>query len=416
MNIEELLSALLERKASDLHLKVGRPPLFRIFGKLVPTEFPVVSEEDIKSGIYELLRPEQIQKFEQKKELDFAFHLKGRARFRVNIFLQKSKTGAVFRAIPLKVPTLEELKFPPVMKDIALKNAGLILVTGPTGSGKSTTLVAMLQQINGVRPCHVMTVEDPIEFVLADNVSVINQREVGLDTESFGEALRHILRQDPDVIVIGEMRDLETTRIAISAAETGHLVFATLHTNDAKQSIDRVVDIFPATQQDQVRLQLSRLLNAIISQRLLSRKDGLGRIAAIEIMVNSPMISKLIADNNVSQITRTIEQSATFYRMQSLNQSLAMLCKQNLINLDDALTVSSSPDELKMVVKGIQSGAGYEDYKKAQPKLEQGFPLNYKCPKCNRTYEIKKPGTYKCQCGEQFTIPEKKKFKIEIEP
>jgi len=358
LNIDEVLRTLAQRKGSDLHLKVGRPPLFRIGGKMVPTEFEPLSEEDLKTAVYSMMNESQIQQFELHRELDMSYTLERVARFRVNVFQQRGQMGAVMRIVPLRVPSLDDLRLPAVLKDIASKPQGLILVTGPTGSGKSTTLAGMIQHINLNRQCHVMAVEDPIEFSYTDENSVINQRELGLDTESFGEALKHVLRQDPDVILVGEMRDLVTISTAITAAETGHLVFSTLHTIDSTQSVDRIIDSFPSEQQQQIRLQLSMCLQAVISQRLVRRADGTGRLPAMEIMINSPTVRKFIEEGKTGSIHKTIEQSVTHYRMQTLNQALVALCKQGYVSFDDALAASNNPDEFKLNYRGIfSSGA-----------------------------------------------------------
>lgn len=353
MTLDELLTELVKRKGSDLHLKVGRPPLMRLAGKIVPTEFDKISPDTIKALVYPIMNQFQVQKFEENWELDFSYSLKEVARFRVNAFFQKGFIGAVFRMIPLKIPTADELGLPPILKDLAMKNQGLILVTGPTGSGKTTTLAAMMNHINANRQAHIVTVEDPIEFVYKDNQSAINQREIGQDTKNFGEALKHVLRQDPDVILVGEMRDVETISIAITAAETGHLVFSTLHTNDATQTIDRVVDSFPAEQQQQVRLQLAMCLQGVVSQRLVRRADGQGRAAALEIMINSPTIKKMIEEANTSQIKKSIESSVTYYRMQTLNQSLVALVHNQIVSEEEAMAVSNNQEEFKLNLKGI---------------------------------------------------------------
>lgn len=358
--LNDLLNMLVERKASDLHLKVGRPPLLRIAGKVVPTELDRLTLEDIKNLLYGIMTDFQIKDFEENWEADFSYSVQDTARFRVNVFKQKGYLGAVFRVIPLRIPTIDELSLPPILKDLALKSQGLILVTGPTGSGKSTTLASLINYINLSRQCHIVTVEDPIEFIYKDNLAVINQRELGLDTKSFSQALKHVLRQDPDVILIGEMRDPETISTAITAAETGHLVMSTLHTIDAKQSIDRIIDTFPSEQQNQIRLQLSLVLCGVISQRLLKRQDGEGRVAALEIMINSPTIKKLIQEGNTAGINKAIEESVSYYRMQTLNQALVDLVKEQVITEEEAMQASNNPDEFKLNLKGIFSGASLD--------------------------------------------------------
>lgn len=370
--LDEILSQLVKRKGSDLHLKVSRPPLFRISGKLVPTEYEKLSPDDIKQLVYSIMTPYQIQRFEDEWEIDFSYGIPNVARFRVNCFFQRGIMGAVFRSVPYKIPTLDELGMPPVLKDIALKTQGLILVTGPTGSGKSTTLAGMIDHINSNRYCHIMTVEDPIEFVYQDKSGVINQRELGSDTKTFTSALKHVLRQDPDVILIGEMRDTETMSIAVTAAETGHLVFSTLHTNDAQQSVDRIIDSFPSEQQNQVRMQLSMALRAVVSQRLVKRADIDGRVAAVEIMINSPTITKLIQEGNTSHINKAIESSVTYYRMQTLNQSLVALVKNGVIAEQEAMKYSNKPEEFKLNLKGIFSGSSIEQ-RGSVAFTEEGF-------------------------------------------
>lgn len=356
MSIDELLDILIERKGSDLHLKVGRPPLTRVHGRLIPTELKVLTPVDTKELVYSILNPGQIRRFEEEMELDISYTYKNVARFRINVFRQRGVIGTVIRMIPFKIPTIDELGLPAVLKDLAIKDKGLILVTGPTGCGKSTTLAALIDYINSTRECHIITVEDPIEFVYQDNLSAINQREIELDTRSFKDALKHVLRQDPDVILIGEMRDLETISIAITAAETGHLVFSTLHTNDAVQSVDRIIDSFPVNQQQQIRIQLSLVLQGVISQRLLNRADGSGRVAAVEIMINSPTIKKLIEEGRTSEIHKAIESSVLYYRMQTLDQSLIELYNNGLITFEEALSVSTDPEGLKRMSKGIDTG------------------------------------------------------------
>ncbi|MDI6785397.1 MAG: type IV pilus twitching motility protein PilT [bacterium] len=357
VNIDELLNLLIERKGSDLHLKVNRPPLIRIYGRLIPTEFNVLTPQDTKDLVYSMLNPVQVQKFERELELDLSYTYKNIARFRVNVFRQRGVVGAAIRMISYKIPTIDELGLPSVLKDLASKDNGFILITGPAGCGKSTTLASLIDYINNTRECHIITIEDPIEFVYQDNLSAINQREIELDTRSFKDALKHILRQDPDVILIGEMRDFETMSIAITAAETGHLVFSTLHTNDATQSINRIIDSFPVNQQQQVRIQLSLALQGIISQRLLNKADGSGRVAAVEIMINSPTIKKLIEEGKISEIHKAIESSVLYYRMQTIDQSLVELYNKGLITFEEALSVSVNAEELKRMSKGIDTGA-----------------------------------------------------------
>ena len=357
MDIDGLLRLLNEKKGSDLHLKVGRPPMIRISGVLAPTGDERISPERIRELIYSMMTSDRVKVFESEKEIDFSYSLPGLARFRVNVFMQRGTPAAVIRMVPYSVPTVEELNLPEILKEISLKERGLILVTGATGSGKSTTLAALINHINHHRQCHIITVEDPIEFLYKDVKASICQREIGLDTRTFKEALRRILRQDPDVILIGEMRDVTTIEIALTAAETGHLVFSTLHTNDAAQSIDRIIDVFPAGQQQQVRIQLSSSLVGVVSQRLLKKAEGEGRIAAVEIMLNSPTIQKLIEEGDTTALSKTIEESATFWKMQSLNQALSKLVKDKVVTEEEALVASNNPEDLKLKFRGVSTGA-----------------------------------------------------------
>jgi len=349
MSMPELLQALYEKGASDLHLKVGRPPMMRRQGDLVPVEGNrVMDAADVEKLIHGVINTDQRAKLEAERELDFSFSIAGLARFRANAFFQKGLPGAVLRLIPALIPTPEELGLPEVIKELSLKKQGLFLVTGPTGSGKTTTLAAIIDHINSHVPAHIITLEDPIEFVYQDKMAVINQREVGSDTRDFAQGLRRALRQDPNVILVGEMRDAETITTALSAAETGHLVFGTLHTNDAKQSVDRILDTYPPAAQNQVRMQLAKCLVAVVSQRLLKRADGQGRLAVHEIMINTPTVQKLIEDDKIAALGRAIEDSSSFYKMQSLNQALLRQVKAKTITADEALAASRNPNDLKI--------------------------------------------------------------------
>jgi len=349
MSMPELLQALYEKGASDLHLKVGRPPMMRRQGDLGPVEGNRVMEAaDVEKLIHGVINTDQRAKLEAERELDFSFSIAGLARFRANAFFQKGLPGAVLRLIPALIPTPEELGLPEVIKELSLKKQGLFLVTGPTGSGKTTTLAAIIDHINSHVPAHIITLEDPIEFVYQDKMAVINQREVGSDTHDFAQGLRRALRQDPNVILVGEMRDAETITTALSAAETGHLVFGTLHTNDAKQSVDRILDTYPPAAQTQVRMQLAKCLVAVVSQRLLKRADGQGRLAVHEIMINTPTVQKLIEDDKIAALGRAIEDSSSFYKMQSLNQALFRQVKAKTITADEALAASRNPNDLKI--------------------------------------------------------------------
>lgn len=349
MKIEDYLKLLVEREGSDLHLKYGRPPLMRIKGDLFPTEFPPLTKKDLEEMLLPMLTDIQRNKLEEERELDFSFFVEGLARFRGNIFYQLGNLGAVFRAIPVDIKTVDELGLPSVLKEIVLKNSGIILITGPTGCGKSTTLAALIDYLNENLNEHIITIEDPVEFVYRDKKCTINQREIGSDTRSFSEALRRALRQDPDIILVGEMRDPETIQIAMTAAETGHLVLSTLHTNDAKQSIDRIIDTFQPEQQHQVRMQLAMTLVAIVSQKLVKRSDGSGRIAVVEIMINTPTIKKLIEEGKTGQIDRAIAESAELYKMQTINQHLFELVREGILTKEDALETSNNPNDLRIM-------------------------------------------------------------------
>jgi len=357
LHIDELLDLTIEMKGSDLHIASGIPPVIRADGELHPTPYENMSPLDIQQMMYAILTDEQIQKFESTWELDFSYALQKKARFRVNIFKDKGSVAASLRLIPTKIPTLEDMGMPPLLEKLTHTRRGLILVTGPTGSGKSTTLAAMINHINLTRSEHIITIEDPIEFVHNHKLSVINQRELGMDTKSFANALRASLREDPDVILVGEMRDLETIALAVSAAETGHLVFGTLHTNSAASSVDRMVDIFPPGQQGQVRLQLSNNLQAIISQQLVpttpgfQAQTGRGRVAAQEIMLANPAIRNLIREAKAHQITSIIQTSANI-GMITTDACLRKLYNEGKISYDNALSRAQNEEELKRMLAG----------------------------------------------------------------
>jgi len=367
VTIDDLFKEVIARGSSDLHLKVGRPPLMRIQGELLPTEYEVLTAESLKAMVYPLLRPEQVSMLEKDLELDFAYTIAGQARFRVNLFHQRGELGLVSRMIPLRVPTIDELGLPDTFKELSLRKQGLVLVTGPTGSGKSTSLAAMVQHINQNQYRHVVTLEDPIEFVHADINSTVNQRELGLDTWSLSEALKRVLRQDPDVILIGEMRDPATMETAMRAAETGHLVLSTLHTNDAKQSMDRILDSFEGGMQNQIRTLLSLTLLGVFSQRLVPRADGSGRVAAVEIMVNSPAVAKLLAEGKTRDIEAAIGKSTGYYGMRTFNQALSQLVVDGLVTAETALANSTTPSDLKLMLKGIGSGSAAIDKLREEP-------------------------------------------------
>jgi twitching motility protein PilT len=329
--------------------------MFRVDGALVPLkDGPRLPPEEIARMSFSIMNNVQKEKFRTMNELDLAYGVPGLGRFRVNVFQQRGTIGAVFRVIPFKIKSLDELSLPPVLKTIAMENRGLVLVTGTTGSGKSTTLAGIIDQINSNRTCHIMTVEDPIEFLLRDKRSVINQREVGVDTVSFSQALRSALRQDPDVILVGEMRDLETIEIAMTAAETGHLVLSTLHTLDATESINRIVSVFPPYQQKQVRLQLGAILKAVISQRLVARADGKGRIAACEVLRSTARVRELIEDKDrTKELHDAIAQGGISYGMQTFDQALMSLWQQGAITFEEALSEATNPDDFRLRASGI---------------------------------------------------------------
>ncbi len=340
MNINELFKIASEKKASDLHLIVGKPPIIRIDGelKMIP-DMPVIKKADMESLILSIITDAQKEKFLRERELDVSYELEGFSRYRINLHFEKDNMGMVARVISTIIPSMEELDMPPVALDMISKPQGLVLVTGPTGCGKSTTLAAMIQRINDTRFANIITLEDPIEFIHTPNKSIIKQRQLGTDMISFGSALKHVLRQDPNVIMVGEMRDLETIAATITLAETGHLVLATLHTHNAAQTIDRIIDVFPPHQQAQVRLQLSVSLSGIISQKLLARKGG-GRVAAREILVNNPAIANLIRENKIPQI-KTIIQTSADLGMMSMDQHLKMLLDHDLIDEPTAIAYST---------------------------------------------------------------------------
>lgn len=353
IDMAELLRLMMQRGASDLHITMGAAPTLRVDGLMVPTPYPKLSAEVCQRLVYSLLTDTQKQRFESMNELDISFGIKEIGRVRMNVFRQRGAIGAALRAIPQKILALDELGLPPIVYDILKIPKGLILITGPTGSGKSTTLAAMIDYLNDHQQSHIMTIEDPIEFVHYHKKAIVNQREVGGDTSSFAQALKYILRQDPDIILIGEMRDLETTQAAINIAETGHLVFATLHTTDAAQSVNRVIDVFPPHQQQQIRAQVSFVLQAVISQQLLPKLAGVGRVLAAEVLVVTPAVRNLIRDSKTEQIMITMQTGAK-YGMQTMNMALHDLYARRLISFQEALWASTDPDDLKRI---MQKGA-----------------------------------------------------------
>ncbi len=349
-HVDDLLRLTVEKGGSDLHIAVGIPPIIRVDGQLLPTNYEKVDPQSAQRLIYDILTDEQIQRFETSFELDFSYTLARLSRFRVNVYRDRGNAAMAFRVIPARIPTLRELSLPPVLEELTRLPRGLVLVTGPTGSGKSTSLAAMINQINSERSVHILTIEDPIEYLHSHRFSVINQREVGQDTKHFANALRAALREDPDVILVGEMRDLETMQMAVSAAETGHLVFATLHTNSAATSVERIVDSFPPGQQEQVRLQLSNNLQAILCQQLLPRANQPGRVCVMEIMTASPAVRNLIRENKAHQITSMIQTSANL-GMQTMDQGLRDAYVRGLITFELAMERAMNPAELEKMIR-----------------------------------------------------------------
>jgi twitching motility protein PilT len=357
VHINDLLKIAAERRASDLHIKVGSHPVIRVDGELVPlVELKRLMQEDTIAMAFSIMSSRQKEKFKNNYEIDIAYSVPGLGRFRCNIFQQRGTVGMVLRVIPVKILSIRELMLPVVLEKICEERRGLILCTGTTGSGKSTTLAAMIDYINAHRTEHIMTVEDPIEFLHRDKKSIVNQREIEVDTKSFSQALRSALRQDPDVILVGEMRDYETIETALTAAETGHLVLSTLHTMDATETINRIISVFPPHQQKQIRLQLAAVLKAVVSLRLLPRADGLGRVPAAEVMISTAYIRDCIENKEKTKLIKdAISQGTSQYAMQTFDQSLYVLYKNGLITLDEALRRASNPDEFRLKLSGIQS-------------------------------------------------------------
>ncbi|GAM11514.1 twitching mobility protein [Geobacter sp. OR-1] len=357
-NLHQLLKELVERGGSDLHITTNTPPQIRVDGKLMPMDLPPLNSVDTKQLCYSVLTEAQKHKFEEESELDLSFGVKGLSRFRGNILVQRGAVAGVFRVIPYKILTFEELGLPPVVTFLAEKPRGLILVTGPTGSGKSTTLASIIDKINTDRHDHIVTIEDPIEYLHPHKGCLVNQREVGADTKSFKNALKYVLRQDPDIVLVGELRDLETIEAALTLAETGHLCFATLHTNSCAQTINRIIDVFPPYQQTQVRTQLSFVLEGVLSQTLIPKAEGRGRVLSLEVMVPNPAIRNLIREDKIHQIYSQMQVGQDKFGMQTMNQSLYSLYMRRLISLEDAMGRSPEPDELKQMLSGPGGGPG----------------------------------------------------------
>jgi twitching motility protein PilT len=351
LTLHLLLKAMIERNASDLHITTGSPPQLRIDGRLMPLRTPPLSPVDTKTLCYSVLTDTQKHIFEEQNELDLSFGVKGMARFRANVFMQRGAVAAAFRRIPYELRPLEELGLPPILKEIARKPRGLVLITGPTGSGKSTTLASVIDLINIELHGHIMTIEDPIEFLHPHKSCVVNQREIGADTRSFKAALKYVLRQDPDVVLIGELRDLETIEAALTISETGHLTFATLHTNSCVQTINRIVDVFPPYQQSQVRAQLSFVLEAVVCQQLVPKMNG-GQALAAELMIPNSAIRNLIRDDKIHQIYSQMQVGQTRHGMQTINQALFELVSRHQVSADVAVTKSSDVDELRALLLG----------------------------------------------------------------
>jgi len=356
VNLHQLLRAMIDKGASDMHITTGSPPLLRIDGEIVPLKLPPLSAIDTKQLCYSVLTEEQKIQFEKTKELDLSFGVKNLSRFRANFFMQRGAVSGALRTIPFKILSFEELGLPQVVADMASKPRGLILVTGPTGSGKSTTLASIIDKINSETRQHIMTIEDPIEYLHPHKRSIVNQREIGTDTGTFKQALKYVLRQDPDVVLVGEMRDLETIEAALTIAETGHLVFATLHTNSALQSVNRVIDVFPPHQQPQVRAQLSFVLEGVLSQLLLPRAGVPGRVMCMEVLIPNAAIRNLIREDKVHQIYSQMQVGQLKHGMQTMNQSLHSLYSRRLITLEEAMGHSSDQDELRNMIESKAAG------------------------------------------------------------
>jgi len=362
IDLDSILADMIERRASDLFLKAGSRPSMRIDGTVQLTEYDEVSVEDsVQLARDQLMDERQWASFLEQPEMDLALGKRGLGRFRVNVFRQRGSIGMVFRHVASSTMSFEELNLPPAVRMLSERHRGLVLVTGTTGSGKSTTLAAMINHVNATRRCHIVTIEDPIEFLHGDQTSIVNQREIGFDTMSFSDALKHVLRQSPDVILIGEMRDLETIQTAVNAAETGHLVFSTLHTIDAVQTVERIINYFPAYLHPQIRMELGLCLQGVISMRLLPHASGKGRVPALEIMIGTPLIRKLLHEGKTLELPQYIEQGG-HVGMQTFNQSLLDLYQRKMVRMEDALAYATSPDEFRLMVEGIATGVKAREF------------------------------------------------------
>jgi len=390
MDLNQILVEALSQEASDIHIKAGAPPIFRINGALKAwNKMKPFDLNDVSKVAFDLMNDWQKERFIKNREVDMGYEVYGLGRFRVNVFQQRGKMRIALRIVPYQIKNLEELHLPPVLKDISLEQRGLILVTGTTGSGKSTTLASMIDIINSDRNCHIITIEDPIEFVHEDKKSIVDQREVGLDTGTFSSALRVALRQDPDVILVGEMRDFETIETALTAAETGHLVLSTLHTLNATETVTRIISVFPPYHQKQVRLQLAGVLKGVVSQRLVPKADGMGRVPAVEVLVSTARVRECIIEKDkTTEINDAIARGYTTYGMQSFDQSLMFLLNESLITYEEALKHCSNPDDFSLRVKGIMAtsdlswedfeGSGKEKQKEEDKKVKFGKPMSPK--------------------------------------
>jgi twitching motility protein PilT len=371
LTIDNLLRFMVEQKASDLHLKPMRPPLMRLKGKLLPLKCDPIKPEDIQKMLDGILNERLRTILDRDMAVDFGYSVRGVSRFRASVFLQRGTCSAAFRRVPFDFPTLDDWGLPQILNDFAKMPQGLVLITGPTGSGKSSTLASLMRLIADTRLVHIVTVEDPIEFLLNDNLAAVTQREIGTDTPSFGIALSNAMRQDPDIIMVGEMRDLEAMQTVLTAAETGHLVFSTLHTNSAAQTIDRIVDTFPEGNHRQIRQQLAQVLQAVVSMKLVERKDGSGLTSAVEIMIRTPRVAKLIHQGNLEALDEEIESSVAYHKMQSMNQSLAALVINNQVEMETALAASANPGDLDLILRkflyAASTGQSTEGDQMAEP-------------------------------------------------
>lgn len=350
MDLSELLKLAVEREASDLFLKENSPPTLRVHGSVTPTDLPPLKVEEVQDLAYSVMTHDQIGRFEHRHELDLAFTVEGVARFRANVYQQRQTMAMVCRIIPLDIYTLDDLSMPPALKDLAMHRQGLILVTGPTGCGKSTTLAAMIDLVNNSRRCNVITIEDPIEFVHRDKMAIVSQREVGIDTDSFTDALKYIVRQSPDVILIGEMRDVETMNVALASAETGHLVLSTVHTTSASETMDRIINMFPPHDKPQICMRMANSLRGIVSQKLLPKADATGRIAAVEVMIATPTVSKLVQEGRSGQLYSAIAEGG-FWGMQTMNQCLVRYHKAGIVTEEEAILSAGNLTELKQLIR-----------------------------------------------------------------